>query len=304
MYWFSHYRLFVTFRNCCFTQAWILQIILSEVLGVPSTMETGVRNKTINFYDPEGRFDYGVAYDYNGLSKATEIKDCRTLGQPTSDKDAYQSCGHILLEIWSGQQDILDGLVEADMVETEQFLGIIGEEGWLIPKYTAEKDSSLLSYFGMTGEKNRRRLAERFLRPTTWKEYCMEVVSDGCETSSDNSTETDQSPAAVRPPETPEEEEMFFAQGLYTGHFRKTEENNCDRWPTNCTGHFIDYPCGWTSFFIQQAHHLEIALKSSGKEPYSEGYSYARAVQIWAAANWTKSDVIGWWWSQMLFPRL
>jgi hypothetical protein len=51
-----------------------------------------------------------------------------------------------------------------------------------------------------------------------------------------------------------------------------------------------------TSFFIQQAHHLNIALKSGGDQPGANGYPYARMVEIWHAANYTKSDIIGFWW--------
>lgn len=165
---------------------------------------------------------------------------------------------------------------------------MIGEEGWHIPKFTAEKDSSLLSHFGLAGEENRRKLAERFNFPTTWGDYCNEVSPDGCR--GNNST------VAGRPPESEEETKSFFVEGLYTGHFRKTELNDCDKWPANCTGHFVDYPCGWTSFFIQQAHHLNIGLKSTGEQPGSDGYTYGQMLEIWYAANWTKSDVIGWWW--------
>ena len=83
--------------------------------------------------------------------------------------------------------------------------------------------------------------------------------------------------------------------GSYTGHFRFTDENNCTI-SENCTGHFADYPCGWTSFAKQQAHHLKIALEVDGSEG-SDKYSYADLVDIWAAANATKSDVIGLWWT-------
>jgi len=57
-----------------------------------------------------------------------------------------------------------------------------------------------------------------------------------------------------------------------------------------------DYPCGWTSFVAQQTYHLDIALESNGPEPGSNGYSYSSMVQIWAAANATKSNVMMQWW--------
>jgi hypothetical protein len=169
------------------------------------------------------------------------------------------------LEIWSGQEDVIQELLGKGAVEPKSFIGVIGEEGWQVPKFTAEKDSSLLSHFGLTGEENRQKLAERFLQPTTWGDYCTEASPDGC--LGDNNT------VAVRPPESEVESNSFFVDQLYTGHFRKTELNDCDKWPKNCTGHFLDYPCGWSSFFIQQAHHLNIGLKSNGEQPGSKGTS-------------------------------
>jgi len=47
---------------------------------------------------------------------------------------------------------------------------------------------------------------------------------------------------------------------------------------------------------LLQAHHLNIALKSSGDEPGAHGYTYREAVEIFHAANFTKSDLIAWWW--------
>ena len=263
-----------------------MQILLSEVLDVPVTIETGVADKNVNFYDPTMRVEYGVAYDMEGLERASEVGDCRKIVQV--EGEPYKGCGHAILELWSGQDDVVGGVVGGGASEPPSFLGVIGQEGWLIPKYTAEADSTLLGYFGMAGEENRRKLADRFLRPTTWGDYCDQVASDGCSGGNDT--------VAERPPFTEGEAEQYFVEGLYTGHFRKTEDNDCDKWPTNCTGHFLDYPCGWSSFFLQQAYHLNIALKSNGEEPGANGYSYARMVEVWNAANWTKSDIIGWWW--------
>ena len=84
----------------------------------------------------------------------------------------------------------------------------------------------------------------------------------------------------------------YFLEGSYTGHFRFTQKNNCTTNP-NCTGHFSDYPCSWTSYAKQQAHHLNIALEIPKG---SDGYSYSEMVDIWHAANATKSDAIGLWW--------
>ena len=59
------------------------------------------------------------------------------------------------------------------------------------------------------------------------------------------------------------EDGRYFALGQYTGHFRFTDKNNCTM-NNNCTGHFLDYPCGWKSFVKQQTYHLKIALNAMG----------------------------------------
>jgi hypothetical protein len=273
------------------------------MLGLPTTIETGMANKNVNFYDPELRFDYGRAYDFDALERAANDStiqgDCRIHFQQRQEQqqEDYQGCGHAILELWSGHDDTLHRLMAAQAIEPRSFIGVIGEESWFIPKYTAQADQSLLSHFGLAGEHRRQDLANRFLRPTRWKDFCEEespvkCIHPGGATWDGNN----QTVVAIRPPETEEEGNRFFVEGVYTGYFRKTEENDCEKWPANCTGHFLDYPCRWSSFFIQQAYHLNIALKSSGNEPGAHGYTYSEAVEIFHAANFTKSDLIAWWW--------
>ena len=119
-----------------------------------------------------------------------------------------------------------------------------------------------------------------------FKDYCDLVSPNNC-------TEPDD--AAQR---APNEEELhrYYVADVYTGHFRATEENDCDLNPTNCTGHVGDYPCGWSSFLLPQMYHLNIALRSSGMEKTSNGYSYQQLSDLWAAANATKSDLMTVWW--------
>jgi hypothetical protein len=174
-------------------------------------------------------------------------------------------------------------------MEPPSFIGVVGQEGWFVPLFTAQRDPSLLSYFGMVGEENRQKLADRFLRPTTWATYCREVSVDNCSTPDNVATRA--------PLEDGSEDNRYFADGLYTGYFRKTEENDCIKWPKNCTGHFADYPCGWTSYLLPITYHRKIALQSSGDELVSRGYTYSQLTEIWNAANATKSDVIMQWWS-------
>ena len=44
------------------------------------------------------------------------------------------------------------------------------------------KDPTLMSYFGLMGDANQRKVAEEFKRPTTWGAYCASVSPDGCTT--------------------------------------------------------------------------------------------------------------------------
>ena len=55
---------------------------------------------------------------------------------------------------------------------------------------------------------------------------------------------------------------------------------------------------GWTSNALQSSYHLNIPVRSSGPEgKHARGYSYWSLVEIWHAANYTKSNVIMYWWT-------
>ncbi|GKY92670.1 hypothetical protein MPSEU_000237000 [Mayamaea pseudoterrestris] len=263
-------------------ETWILQIILSELLDVPTTTETAKADAKINFYDAEARFEFGAPTDLNATRTANEIKDCRLANR---NADHYEPCAHVITELWEAHEAWQ--ISNEGSAEIPTGLGVLGEEGWFVPKFTGEKDPSLLSYLGIQGQDNRRKLAETFKRPTSWADYCRIVSSDGCMTPNN---------VAKRPPRI-EERQMYHSPGVYTGHFRATEKNDCDKWPLNCTGHFVDYPCGWSSYSEQIAYHLDIAFESNGRQPGSGGYTYDQMVQIWLAANETKSHVAMMWWS-------
>lgn len=213
-----------------------------------------------------------------------ELLACLLHSQTLQHTHYLLVCTH---SCFTGGQDAWKA-AEAEIVEPPQGLGVLGQEGWFIPKFTAERDASLLSYIGMQGEENRRKMAERFLRPTSWQEYCQEVSDNNCETPDS---------VATRAPLGEDENTRYFVSDTYTGHFRATEKNDCDTWPLNCTGHIVDYPCGCASFVEQIAYHLDIALDGDGKEKGSGGYTYPQMTDIWYAANYTKSDVVMMWWS-------
>ena len=277
-------------------QVWILQIVLSEILGVPTSVETGRSDAVADFYDATARVDYtGVAYDWPGLVTAKEVHgNCQAVASNKDDddvdddEDPYQSCSHVIPEVWHGHHDRIRQGILADEVEMVSG-GVLGRDGWFVPAFTAQADPSLLSHY--TLQQNRLKLAQTFLRPTTWGDYCKYVSPDNC------TTPNNVAQRAPRHNDENNEPARMFVDGLYTGHFRATDENNCTAHPDTCTGHIAAYPCGWSSSVQQIAHHLDMPLASSGPEPGSGGYTYTQMVDIWHAANATKSHVIMNWWT-------
>jgi len=77
--------------------SWIYQILLSEVFGVPVTIELGdgKRRQEGSFYDRQNRFvkpDH--VYPVEHLLEAARVKgDCTITDKP---------CAHILPEVWDG----------------------------------------------------------------------------------------------------------------------------------------------------------------------------------------------------------
>jgi hypothetical protein len=144
-----------------------------------------------------------------------------------------------IIESWAATKSQVKNLVYTGVLEPPQGVGTLGQEGWHIPKRTAERYPSLLSFHGLQGEDNRPKLASILTRPTTWKYYCDHISSNQCAKPDD---------VAQSPPTYDDDQDhMYYAEGLFTGYFRPTEKNDCVSNPTNCTGHFVDYPCGWRS---------------------------------------------------------
>eukprot|EP00588_Corethron_pennatum_P015503 CAMPEP_0194266490 /NCGR_PEP_ID=MMETSP0169-20130528/1370_1 /TAXON_ID=218684 /ORGANISM="Corethron pennatum, Strain L29A3" /LENGTH=749 /DNA_ID=CAMNT_0039007183 /DNA_START=258 /DNA_END=2507 /DNA_ORIENTATION=- len=263
-------------------EAWILQIILSEMLDVPTSVETANANLNLNFYNPENTFESGVSSEdsWKGIEMAHKNGDCF---KASRDQNNYETCYHVVTEVWY-IGSILEKMVSDDIIDPPVELGPMSQELWYIPKFTAKGDPSLTSYFGMQGEKNQRKLAETFLRPMTWKDYCSLISGNNCT--------TDDGVAKRSPQEA--EYSKYFEKDLYTGHFTATDENDCEN-NKKCTGHIVDFPDGWESNIVPQTHYLNISLESSGNEK-SNGYSTAHAGEIWKAANATRSNVVMLWW--------
>lgn len=284
-------RIFSFNWDTTYFEAWLLQIVLSELLDVPVTIESGVPEVFVSMYDREGRYDFGptsdaiVASSFRNAAKYNQ--DC-TLASRESDN--YEPCAHHYPEVWNADQGWMQQGIDENALEFPYALGVVGHDGIYVTKQTVQQEPSILSYFGLQGQENRRKVAELFPRPFTWAEYCQDVSRNNCK-------EPDR--AAKRAPTTTEEGQHYFVKGLYTGHFRHTEENNCENNPLNCTGHIAPYPCGWSSYAESQMYHLDIALKGGGKDPNMphKGYHYTQLVELIKAAEATGSNLILEWWT-------
>lgn len=102
----------------------------------------------------------------------------------------------------------------------------------LVTKFTALEDPTVLNLIGIEGERNRKKMAELFKRPTNWKDYCEVVSPSNCTVPDD---------VAKRPPRDDAEGSRYHVGGEYIGHFRATDKNDCDKNPTTCTGHVADF---------------------------------------------------------------
>ncbi len=78
---------------------WVNQILISEVLGVPSTIEggNGVGDPSFSFYDEESRFKYpSLSYD---LAMQTLVEADKVNGECLKTK---KPCAHIMPSVWAG----------------------------------------------------------------------------------------------------------------------------------------------------------------------------------------------------------
>jgi len=254
---------------------WILQILLSEAVDVPVSIDTGIGGGALNFYDPANGFAYGkMSNNFAALYTANEVADgdCRKINTTNT------SCAHILPEVWQGKREVDEDAIERDGN------GMVGHVGWYVPRFAVKEEASLAHYLGLIGKDNREKLAEIFKRPVRWMDYCSMVSKSNC-TSDDG--------IAARPPTDEAEGKKYFVEGLFTGHFRATERNNCTMNPNTCTGHMIDYPCTWSAYTDSQLFWNNISLESDAPEG---SYSYSDMLGIIKASNATKSPIMMVWW--------
>lgn len=259
---------------------WMMQILLSELLDVPVSIETSdFSGSTLtNLYGQNARLDLmGWANNLDAMRLGQAHKDCVPL---TTNPDKYQPCAHVISEAWGSNQWAPE-LINEGILEPTQAMGELGHEGWYIPLHTALTEPTLLHYSGLVGEENREKLASMFKRPITWVQYCDWISPSNC-------TVSDETAVAY-----PEQQDYwkFFVPGMFQGYFMATEKNNCTAIP-NCTGSFIDFPCGWSSYFQPIAYHLNIPMESDGSDGFPKGYAYSQMKEIWRAGRSSSSWAI------------
>ena len=134
--------------------SWIMQIMLMEVLKVPATIgvKSGV-TEVSSFYSPENSLEYSsVGYSWEALRTSENV----------SCEETEDDCVDVLPEVWNGQIQQWTNLMQDDVIDALDWCGQVGKLGWYIPEETARRDETLVSHYGLSGEKNRAKLANTF----------------------------------------------------------------------------------------------------------------------------------------------
>ena len=87
-------------------ESWIMQILLSEMLHVPTTIDSGYGNDgSLNFYNSLGDFSYGRYSLYDSISTAyfSENGDCVPIIQGKKLQNPNITCAHVIPESWRGE---------------------------------------------------------------------------------------------------------------------------------------------------------------------------------------------------------
>lgn len=231
-----------------------------------------------SFYNPTSDMSWSSqSYAFEHIIMANEMKGrCDLTDKP---------CAHVMPEVWIGQEKKWKNYLTNGHIDQVNGDGQVGKISWYIPVYTARRHPEVASFHGMAGR--REQLAEIFKRPTNWGDYCLEVSPTKCQ---------EPDGVASRPPEVGEEDK-YFSDPEFIGHFRPTDSNNCTANPDSCTGHIVGAPCSWSTNIDAQTYHNDIALESNGPLIENGGYSYSQMIQVWRAANATQSDLVMWWWT-------
>jgi len=112
---YAEMRLFAYAWESAVMGNWVLQILLSELLGVPTSIEAGVATANLDFYSPYDTFRFGNTRDLDALDNAQWTEgDCRLASR---DESNYISCAHVVMEVWDSglewvKERVYDGVLE------------------------------------------------------------------------------------------------------------------------------------------------------------------------------------------------
>ena len=247
----------------------ILQILLTEVLEVPTTIEHGQQygNGKASFYD---RSMQTYNSDYNQTESLVEAY--RVGGNCKSSNNL--PCSHIIPDVNYFSNEVL-ATKDMNEIFPLKFNGRAERKGFYIPKFTVEQHPEFATYVGFSKEQQRQKVASTFLKPTTWGEYYSEVRTEAdCASGKDMS--------AQRLPLGDDEKNRYFVKGLFEGFFRNTTDTDCTN-NSDCFGHFISLSATREQYKMDLNN---IPMRSLNN------YSARDVKEIWYAANNTKSDVM------------
>jgi len=97
-------------------ETWILQIILTEILNVPTSVETSRPDAKVGFYDFESRLEYGDSDDWESLGVSAKVGDCRLVPKGQYEEH-YTPCSHFIPEVWNGEAQTYKQLEQSGQIE-------------------------------------------------------------------------------------------------------------------------------------------------------------------------------------------
>jgi hypothetical protein len=137
-------------------------------------------------------------------------------------------------EVWNGQLNEWVSALTDGYIEPVQGNGQVEKSSWYVPKFTAQDDNTLVSFYGLQGESNRNKLADAFRRPTSWLEYCFEVSLNNCTTADET---------AQHFPKDAAQEAKSLRPAPIPDTFTSRPEHNCTLSPDTCMGHIVGPDC-------------------------------------------------------------
>ena len=143
-------RIFCQDWESVLIETWVLQLILSEIMDVPTTVETGFADAEVNFYDLDGRYEYAYKTQLDifhstyreAMETGHELGDCRLANRKKKktnsdeelkdeDEEEYQQCAHMVPEICSSEEPaVVQEYVYNGIFDTPKGLGALGMESW------------------------------------------------------------------------------------------------------------------------------------------------------------------------------